>query len=151
MMETVRQIQKKLTKDKKKKSKSLGLFLVFRECVAIKINHKRYHFGQRYFDAWIGKKGRKALPLVLGFSHIYLEKKYENIRENVRLPYELLSIRIDDTAIEFSFVKSDDRRKAPEKQTKKEDNNIAASLAEMPPFKYENSSECKENKKSSDL
>lgn len=113
MMETVRQIERKLTKDKKKKSKSLGLFLVFRECVAIKVNHRKYHYGQRYLDVWIGKKGRKALPLCLGFSYIYLDRKYEDFKENERLPYELLSIRIDDTAIEFNFVKSADRPKMP--------------------------------------
>ena len=113
MMETVRQIEKKLTKNKKKESRSLGLFLVFRECVVIKVNHKKYHYGQRYLDVWIGKKGRKALPLCLGFSHIYLDRKYENYKENERLPYELLSIRIDDTAVEFNFVKSADRPKMP--------------------------------------
>lgn len=113
MMETVRQIERKLIKDKKKKSKFLGLFLVFRECVAIKVNHKKFSLGQNYLDVWIGKKGRKALPLCLGFSHIYLDRKYEDFRQNERLPYELLSIRIDSSAIEFNFVKSADRPKMP--------------------------------------
>lgn len=113
MMETVRQIERKLTKDKKKKSKFLGLFLVFCECIAIKVNHKKYHYENRYLDVWIGKKGRKALPLYLGFSHIYLDRKYEDFRQNERLPYELLSIRIDGSAIEFNFVKSAERPKMP--------------------------------------
>ena len=113
MMETVRQIERKLTKDKKKRSKFLGLFLVFRECVAIKVNHKKYHYGQRYLDVWIGKVKHKNLPLCQGFSSIYVDHRYEDYKQNERLPYELLSIRIDDTAIEFNFVKSAERPKMP--------------------------------------
>lgn len=105
MMECVRQLLRKQTKKKTEKSKKIGLFLVFHECIAIRVRHKKYHYNQNYLDIWVGKNISCKLPLNLGFRFIYVDEKYENYKENKKLPYMLQSIRILETNVEFNFVK----------------------------------------------